>query len=193
VAATLVVVLAACGTSGRELRAAAPGATAPPRSTSTSTTAPTAAAPIGLSIVSSAWGPGEPIPATFSCDGAGVSPPLQLGGSETAAAELVVIATDPDAGGRVHWVLAGLDPSGATIDQGTPPASAVVGLNTAGTAQWEPLCPPAGATHMYEFTVHALAGPSGISGTTTAAEAQALVETQAVASAAMTGTYTRRG
>jgi Raf kinase inhibitor-like YbhB/YbcL family protein len=188
----LTVAAGACGTSGRELREPAPGATAPPRKTTPSTSAVTVA-PIGLSIVSPAWAPGEAIPATFSCDGSGVSPPLVIGGADEGAAELVVIVTDPDAAGRVHWVVAGLDPNGATIPEGTVPPGAVMARSAAGTTGWEPVCPPAGQSHTYEFAVYAMPTPSGIDETTSATEALDAVVGTATSSSVLTGTYERRG
>ncbi len=189
--ACVALLAAACGTSGRELRDPAPGATAPPRRTS-STTTTASLAPIGLSIVSPAWAPGDPIPITHSCDGDGESPPLTIG-SAADAAELVVVVTDPDAGGRVHWVIAGLDPGGATIPSGSMAPAAVVGVNTAGEAGWEPVCPPPGETHTYEFTVYALPGASGIDETTPADEALDTVSSESTSASVLTGTYTRQG
>lgn len=186
----LALLTAACGTSGRELRDPAPGATAPPRRTS-STTTTAVLAPIGLSIVSPAWAPGDAIPNTYSCDGDGESPPLTIG-SAADVTELVVIVTDPDAGGRVHWVIAGLDPDGVTIPAGSMAPAAVVALNTAGDASWEAMCPPAGETHTYEFTVYAMPDASGIDETTAADEALATVSAESTTAAVLTGTYTRR-
>jgi Raf kinase inhibitor-like YbhB/YbcL family protein len=187
----VAVAVGACGTSGRELREPTPGATAPPRKSTPSTTAATLA-PIGLSIVSPAWSPGESLPSAFSCDGTGVSPPLVLGGATEGAVELVVIVTDPDAGGRVHWVVAGLDPNGATIPEGTVPPGAVMARSTAGTPGWEPVCPPAGQTHTYEFAVYAMPTPSSIDENTSAVEAQDAVVGTATSSSVLTGTYERR-
>ena len=185
----LALAVSACGSSGRELRDPEPGATAPPRRTS-STTTTALLAPIGLSVVSPAWAPGDAIPPTYSCDGDGESPPLTIGGA-TGAAELVVIVTDPVADGRVHWVIAGLDPDGATIPAGSMVPAAVVGLNTAGDAAWEPVCPPPGETHTYEFTVYAMPDASGIDETTPADEALDTVSAESTSAAVLTGTYTR--
>lgn len=183
--------LASCGTSGREMQAPEPGATAPPRKSSASTAATTPPPAIGLSVSSSAWAPGDAVPATFTCDGAGTSPPLTITGTGTAA-EVVLVVTDSDAGGRVHWVVAGLDPGGASFPEGGVPQGAVVARNTAGTSAYEALCPPAGQSHTYEFAVHALAAPSGITASTPAAESERIVAL-AETSGAMTGSYTRKG
>ena len=114
VALTLVVVgtiLAGCGTSGRTLRDPVPGATAPPRKTSSTTsTAVLQAVPQGLSIVSSAWTAGGEIPLGYTCDGQNVSPPLSITGAPEGTVELVLLVTDQDAPGFRHWVVAGISP-----------------------------------------------------------------------------------
>ena len=170
----MVVVLAlaasACGSSGRELRDPEPGATAPPRRTSSTTTS-AVLAPIGLSIVSPAWAPGDAIPRTYSCDGDGESPPLTIGGA-TDAAELVVVVTDPVADGRVHWVDRRPRPrwrhDPGRVDWRRPPWWASTPRETRPGSR---RCPPPGETHTYEFTVYAMPDASGIDETTPAAEA----------------------
>lgn len=185
----LATVVAGCGTSGRTLRDPEPGATAPPRKTST--TPSTAAVAPGLTITSPAWTTGGMIPATFTCDGAGVSPQLTVNGAP-GTVELVVVVTDTDAGGRVHWVLAGLPGDTVTnIPQGGVPLGAVVGLDSAGRPAWEELCPPAGATHTYDLTVYAMSTPSGITDRTPADEALTLVLARSTDAATLSGTYTR--
>jgi phosphatidylethanolamine-binding protein (PEBP) family uncharacterized protein len=192
--ATLVVLallITACGTSGRELRDPPPGATAPPRPSSTTTTTPTTIAPIGLSIVSSAWAPGEEIPGTFACDGADVSPPLTVGGATDDVVELVVVVTIPAADDPVRWVVAGLAPGTTAFEQGGVPEGAVVAQNSAGEPTWAGPCPDPGDTQFVDFAVYAFATPSEITADTTAADAEELATSASVASAVMTGTYTR--
>ena len=144
---------------------------------------------MGLSISSPAWVAGNDVPAAFTCDGAGVSPPLVVTGL-AGARELVVVVTD-QADDRTHWVLAALPPEGETVPDGAAPAGAVVGLNSEGVAAWAPMCPPSGQSRTYEFAVYALSAPSGITAETTAAEARQIVTRLATASAATTGSATR--
>lgn len=181
-----LVLLAACGSSGRTLRDPAPGATAPPRPTSSTTAAATTVAPIGLSIVSPAWEPGGEIPEAFTCDGAGTSPPLTVGGAAEGTVELVVVVTAPQDAGLVHWVVAGLDPIEAVIAEGTAPDGAVVARNGLGLTGFEPFC-PTGGTQTYEFTVYAFDEPTGITADTPVAETEQLLEA-ATALAVLTGT-----
>jgi phosphatidylethanolamine-binding protein (PEBP) family uncharacterized protein len=147
------------------------------------------AAPVGLSISSPAWAAGDQVPAVFTCDGAGTSPPLVVTG-QAGAVELVVIVTD-QINEATHWVLAGLPPDGTTIPDGAVPEGVVVGLNSDGAAAWAPMCPAPGESRTYEFAVYALSAPSGITGESSAEAARQSLTQLATASAATTGSYTR--
>lgn len=189
VVASLAVVLAACGTSGRTMKAPPPGATAPPRSTTT-TFGGAALSATGLTLASSAWNAGGPIPSTFTCDGQGASPPMQVAGVPTGTAELMLIVTDPAAKGYVHWAVAGIDPVTAFWAQGTVPNGAVQGRNGAGNVGWAAICPPKGQTHTYDFTLYALGQRSGLADGFDPSSVTALVA-GATAQSVLTGTYTR--
>lgn len=190
----LLVLIAGCGTSGRALRDPEPGATAPPRKgASTTTTAASAiGAPTGsgLAISSTAWAPGGQIPIGYTCDGQDVSPPLTISGAPTGTVELVLVVTDQDLPGFVHWVVAGIPPGTPSFPQGTLPPGAVEIPNSGGGTAWVGPCPPPGSTHVYDFAVHALDAPSGLGAASTQAEVDAAVA-DAVTLAAMTATYTR--
>jgi Raf kinase inhibitor-like YbhB/YbcL family protein len=190
----LLALLAGCGTSGRTLRDPKPGATAPPRkgASTTTTAAPAIGAPTGsgLAISSTAWSPGGQIPIGYTCEGQEVSPPLTISGAPAGTVELVLVVTDQDAAGFVHWVVAGIPPGTPSFPQGTLPPGAIEAPNSGGGTAWVGPCPPSGATHVYDLTVYALDAPSGLGATSTQAQVDAAVA-GAVSTAAMTGTYTR--
>jgi Raf kinase inhibitor-like YbhB/YbcL family protein len=192
--ASLAVVVAACGTSGRALRDPAPGATAPPRKGSASTTTTVGAAfgttpVVGLGISSTGWEAGGEIPVGYTCDGQDVSPPLTISGAPEGTVELVLVVTDQDQGGFVHWIVAGIPPGAPSFPQGEVPVGAVQAPNSEGDAAWLGPCPPTGTTHVYDFTVYALSASSGLGPTSTRDQLdQALLN--ATSTAAMTGTYT---
>jgi Raf kinase inhibitor-like YbhB/YbcL family protein len=190
----VLALLAGCGTSGRTLRDPKPGATAPPRkgASTTTTVAPAIAAPTGsgLGISSTAWAPGGQIPIGYTCDGQQVSPPLTITGAPTGTVELVLVVTDQDLPGFVHWVVAGIPPETPSFPQGALPPGAVEVPNSGGGATWVGPCPPSGATHVYDFTVYSLDVPSGLGAASTQADVDAVVA-GAVTTAAMTGTYLR--
>lgn len=193
--AVVAFVVAGCGTSGRTLRDPKPGATAPPRK-GASTTATTAGAAVqavpgaGLAISSTAWTAGGEIPTRFSCDGEEVSPPLTISGAPEGTVELVLVVTDQDAGGLVHWVVAGIPPGAPSFPQAGLPAGAIEAPNSSGQTAWLGPCPPAGETHTYDFTVYSLTAASGLSASSTADQLDLALETSS-STAAMTGTYTR--
>jgi Raf kinase inhibitor-like YbhB/YbcL family protein len=190
--AVLALVAVGCGTSGRTLRDPAPGATAPPRK-GASTTAPAAlqtTPAVGLSISSTGWSPGEEIPRGYTCDGQSASPPLTISGAPEGTVELVLVVSDQDAGGFLHWVVAGIPPGTPIFPQGEVPAGAIEAPNGSGSVAWFAPCPPAGTTHTYDFTVYALTAASGLSASSTPVQLDATLTT-ATSTAAMTGTYTR--
>jgi phosphatidylethanolamine-binding protein (PEBP) family uncharacterized protein len=115
-----------------------------------------------LSVMSSAFADGEPIPIEYTCDGENLEVPLSYTGAppETAAIAITVIDTDVNV---EHLVRVG-DTSGAP---------------------WFGPCPPEGdGPHSYVFTVHALD-----SGDVPATVAD--IDAHSIASASITGTYER--
>lgn len=199
VVALVALGLAGCSRDGRELARPtrpAPSTTIAPPSTRRPTTAggdlvgPAASPPRGVIVLSSpAIGEASEVPPQFTCDGAGTAPPLEWVGVPEDAAELVVTVTDPDAGGFVHWVLAGLAPQLRSIGGDQLPEGAVQARNSAGTLGWTPPCPPSGQ-HRYVFTIVALAGPSGITDGEDGAAAAATLA-GAIARGSFTVTYQR--
>jgi Raf kinase inhibitor-like YbhB/YbcL family protein len=190
----LAVALAACGSSGREMAEPEPGATAPPRKPPAAGTAPASSTTLAsfFALTTDAWTPAAEIPARFTCDGPNVSPPLVLSKIPEGTAELAIVVTDPDAGGFVHWVLAGIPPDTTTLAEGQVPAGAVQAANSAGGTGWFGPCPPAGdGSHTYEFALLALSAPSGVTDGEPAEAAIARIEPLAIARAMLTGTYER--
>jgi Raf kinase inhibitor-like YbhB/YbcL family protein len=109
----------------------------------------TAGGPATISVRSSAFQAGGAIPKKYTCSGDEVSPPLSWSGVPSGTRELALVVDDPDAGGFVHWVLAGIDPGVSAIAEGNVPRGAVE------VSRYKGPCPPSG-THHYQFTVYAL-------------------------------------
>jgi Raf kinase inhibitor-like YbhB/YbcL family protein len=128
--------------------------------------APTTSAGAGtITVTSSAFGNGQPIPQQYTCKGAGAAPQLAWRGVPAGAESVALVVTDPDAPGGtfVHWVLYGLSPRDGQLTGDQPPAGASEADNSGGDKGWTPPCPPSG-THHYHFTVYALSDqPSGSS------------------------------
>jgi Raf kinase inhibitor-like YbhB/YbcL family protein len=196
IAIVMVAVAAtACGTSGRSMREPATGATAPPRRADVTTT--TVAGfntliPSDLfTLTSSGFAPNEEIPPDYSCDGAGTSPPFTWANVPIGTVELVLLISDPDADGFVHWMVTGIDPTSTQIPVGVVPPEAVVLNSTTGAPTYVPLCPPPGPAHTYQFTLYALTSPSGLTAAADTRAAVAQVASNAASTAVLTGTYAR--
>jgi Raf kinase inhibitor-like YbhB/YbcL family protein len=190
-ALVLVVVLAACGSSGRTLHPPGPGQTLSVLTTtippSTSSTAEPA-----LSLVLP-FADGAALDPRFTCkatNGAGVSPGISWAGVPSGTKELVLVVLDPDAANFVHWVLAGIDPNAVTeIPEGTVPAGLHQTLNGFGRLGFVAPCPPSGVHH-YRFTLYALPQASGITDGMTAADAITLLNGKSTASVSVSVTAT---
>ena len=201
----LVAVLGAtagCDTDdGRALRDPAPGATAPPLATgSTSTTAAALLPPVGsaedgaaMELLSSAFAEGQPIPDRYGCAGqpAGTSPPLTWTGIPTGTVELALTVVDiTTEEQRVHWVVTGLDPSLLGLEEGRVPEGAVEARNDSSEFGWYGPCPPAGETHTYLFTLFALTTATGVAQGTGGPEAVAMIAAAPGAATTLSGTFT---
>ncbi|GAB3211924.1 YbhB/YbcL family Raf kinase inhibitor-like protein [Marinactinospora thermotolerans] len=101
---------------------------------------------------------GETIPARYTCDGDGVSPPLRWSGLPSGTESIAVVVDDPeaDAGATVYWVVYGLDPENPELPEGGVPQPGRQGVNSSGATGYEPPCPSDGDEHEFRFTVYAL-------------------------------------
>jgi Raf kinase inhibitor-like YbhB/YbcL family protein len=192
VAALMVLLAGACGSSGRTLPPAGPGQTASIiTTTATPTTAPAAANrgsdDSGMTIVAP-WQDNTAIDPSYTCKGADVSPTLSWRGVPSDAVELAVAMTDLDADGFVHWVIARLDPASTGIARGKVPAGAVQAINGFGKPGYGGPCPPSG-THTYLLTLYALTAPSGITATMDGKAAVGKLEGAQAASVSITGVF----
>lgn len=209
--------LAACGSSGRDLRDPEPGAVSPTRSAPTTVptslnlgtlvpgtapgTVPGTAVPGtgsagsvpggSLRLTTTAFGPGATIPTKYSCTGP--SPDLRWEGVPAGTSELALVMNDPTAepSGFVHWVVIGIPPTSGSVEEGKVPTGATVLPNGAGNASWFGPCPPAGKVHTYEFTVYALPAPYEAPAGANAKTVIGDIAEQSTASAVLTGTFER--
>jgi Raf kinase inhibitor-like YbhB/YbcL family protein len=119
---------------------------------------------VTLSVSSPVFSNGSAIPAKYTCDGDGKSPPLAWSNLPTGTQSLAVVVDDPDAphGTFVHWVVFDVPPGTTALPEGALPAGAEQGKNGKGKLGWTPPCPPSG-THHYRFMVFALQSPLTLS------------------------------
>lgn len=154
---------------------------------------------MALELTSPSFDDGEPIPERFTCDGADVSPPLEISGIPGEAASLALVVDDPDApaGTWVHWVLWGLSADRGELPEGVPPEDEVLGgarqgTNDFGNPGYGGPCPPPGdGRHRYFFKLYALREASGLAPRASKTELMEAIDPLVVASCELMGEYRR--
>jgi len=159
--------------------------------------APSAQPRTGLSIriTSTAFAPNGNIPVKYTCQGAGVSPPLQWTNIPPEAKELALVVIDPDApGGQpfVHWVLFHMSPTTTGVAEGSVPAGARQAKGSTGKAGYLGPCPPAGPAHHYRFRLWTLSSPLNLPDGAPTAEARSAIQSAGLTFGELVGLYARR-
>jgi Raf kinase inhibitor-like YbhB/YbcL family protein len=99
------------------------------------------------------------IPPQYTCEGAGLSPPLLWSGAPQGGAtkSFAIVVDDSQApiSPYVYWIVFDISPTTTAVPQNQLPPHARVGLNSRGMARYDPPC-PAAPSHQYRFTVYAL-------------------------------------
>jgi Raf kinase inhibitor-like YbhB/YbcL family protein len=151
----------------------------------------------GIKLTSSAFKEGQPIPATYTCKGVNISPPLEWSGVPKTARTIAVIADDPDApsGIWVHWVLYNLPADNIGLVENLPAterlkAGGFQGKNDSGKIGYDGPCPPSG-THRYFFKIYALDAELPLKAGATKAEVEKAMAGRVVAQGQLMGTYGR--
>jgi len=161
-------------------------ATAPPGSSATPSRA-------SIVVTSPAFAANGDIPVKYTCQGAGVSPPLQWRNVPPEAKELALVLFDPDApnGGFLHWVVFKIPATATSLSEGSLPAGARQARNGTGKASYQGPCPPAGKVHHYQFTLSALSAaidlPDGADGAAVRSE----ISSKTIADGLLVGLYER--
>lgn len=143
---------------------------------------PKGSAPVSFTLSSPAFTDGAPIPTEYSCDADSTQLPIEWTGAPSGTVEYALTMDDPDANGFVHWVVTGI-PASATSIGPTLPTGATSGQPYRGP------CPPSGVHH-YVLTLYALSAPLG-SAPPTASAVRAAAADKTLATATLTGTYSR--
>ncbi|MBN2113638.1 MAG: YbhB/YbcL family Raf kinase inhibitor-like protein [Acidimicrobiia bacterium] len=144
-----------------------------------------------MRLSSPAFGNGEAIPSRFTCDGADVSPALDIADIPEDATCLALVMDDPDArmGTWDHWVAYDI-PVAGTIPEG------VKALGTPGRNSWRKTgyggpCPPFGE-HRYFFKVYALDRALGLPAGASKKQVLEALRGRVLAEASLMGRYSRR-
>jgi Raf kinase inhibitor-like YbhB/YbcL family protein len=189
--AALTLLGAGCSDDGRTLAPIGPGQT-----TTTTSVPPSIGAgePDVFSLRSGAFDDGAVIPERFTCTGEDISPSIGWTATPPDAVELAIVVRDRQADGFVHWIVTGIDPTVTGFGDSGVPEGAVEQVNSTGAIGWLGPCPPEGSgTHLYDFTLHALARPVDIDPALPAVDAAAQIESFSTAEATLAGSVTPGG
>jgi Raf kinase inhibitor-like YbhB/YbcL family protein len=142
-----------------------------------------------------------PIPARYTADGEGVSPPLDWTGVPPEADSLVLVVEDADAPTGeplVHAIVVGLPANDGNLHEGALDSpghegdDVQEGRNSFLRAGWLPPDPPPGhGQHRYAFQLFALGAGKPFSGKPGRDDVLEAIQERAIASGMMVGTYER--
>ncbi len=157
---------------------------------------------MSITIQSTAFADGKPVPRRHSGDGEDLSPPLSWSGVPANAHELALIVDDPDAPTPepwVHWVIYKLPPNLNGLPEGVPPTAhpstvpgVIQGKNSWNTIGYRGPAPPKGhGVHHYRFTLYALDKALDLHDGLDKAGLQKAIKGHIVAEGRLVGTYQR--
>jgi Raf kinase inhibitor-like YbhB/YbcL family protein len=117
-----------------------------------------------MKLWSPAFDEGAMLPPRLTCDGAGVSPPLEWEDVPDGTQSFALVCEDPDApsGLFIHWLLYNLSAGSRELEEGIPEDEVLSngarqGTNSFGDIGYGGACPPKGdREHRYIFKFHAL-------------------------------------
>jgi phosphatidylethanolamine-binding protein (PEBP) family uncharacterized protein len=149
-----------------------------------------------LEVSSPAVGRSGFLPATYTCSGKDIPPPLRWGNIPSSTTELALFLldlshTEAGPGGatqaklRVAWVVRGLPPTLRGVTAGRLPTGAVTGH-----ARYT-ICPPKGSTGEYMFRLYALPSRLQIPRTLSDLEAFKRINSSSTTAGDLISTYTR--
>lgn len=181
-----------CGRDGRTLdppTAPLPATTLPVEAVPSDPTPPP---PPPMSVIAP-WPDGAAIPERHTCDGDAISPALSWTGVPAGALELALTVTDLDDPRSTLWILDALEPTRSGLVEGQVPDEGIERTNSYGVAGWEAPCPPAGETHRYQFTLHALNQQLEVADDASADEVISMLNAIAIDQASVSGVVARAG
>ena len=160
-----------------------------------SSTPEPAVATSGITLTSTAFRDGQPIPRQYTCDGVNISPPLEWTGIPKTAKTIAIITDDPDApaGTWVHWVLYNLPADNIGMVENVAGTDEVKGGGFQGKNDFKQIgyggpCPPSGM-HRYFFKIYAVDSELPLKAGATKAELEGALQGHIMAQGQLIGTY----
>jgi Raf kinase inhibitor-like YbhB/YbcL family protein len=121
---------------------------------------PGGVAPQAMTVTSPEFRNGGSLPTQFTCHGPGLSPPLYWSDALSQQPKSFAVVVDDGEAPitpYVYWIVFDISPNTTDIAQNRLPTGARQAENSAGTARYDPPCPPQdNQVHAYRLTVYAL-------------------------------------
>lgn len=120
----------------------------------------------GFTVSSTTFTNGATIPIRYTCDGAGVSFPLQFGTPPTGTRSFAILGWDDSPKGlRNQWAVFDIPLSTTALPEGVPLGATALGFkqgkNSSGALGWSAACPPKGERgHEYYIDFYAIDVPT---------------------------------
>lgn len=154
---------------------------------------------MSFTITSTAFAPGDPIPARHACEGEDLSPALAWRDPPERTRSFALIVDDPDAPDPaapkrtwVHWVLYNIPASARALAEAATgdglPEGTLTGVNDDGREGYSGPCPPTGR-HRYFFKLYALDTVLRDLGRPTKAQLESAMTGHILRSTQLMGTY----
>lgn len=157
-----------------------------------------AEAPETIALTSPAFADGGPLPARFTADGDGTSPPLAWSALPAGTVGVAILAEDADSPTPlplVHLIVWNLAPAALSLAEGacSKQASIDLGKNSFLADGWLPPDPPTGhGAHRYLFQVYALDRVLDLPASPGRGALVDAMRGNVLAKGSLTGTYERR-
>jgi len=150
-----------------------------------------------MRLSSAAFVEGGMLPPQFTCDGAGVSPPLSWDDVPDGTQGFALLCEDPDApsGLFTHWLLYNLSAGSRELAEDIPKDAVLSigarqGTNSFGDVGYGGACPPRGdRAHRYIFKLHALDTDLALAPGARREQLLDALRDHVLAEAQLTGTY----
>jgi Raf kinase inhibitor-like YbhB/YbcL family protein len=147
-----------------------------------------------LTLTSTAFEDGQPIPRQYTCDGADRIPALSWDEPPAGTRSFALVVDDPDAPGGTfrHWGVYDIPASARSIG-GEEQIGSEAGNDFGKTGYGGPCPPPGHGVHHYHFKLFALpADRLGLGAGAGVADVEAAAGKQALATGELIGTYERK-
>jgi Raf kinase inhibitor-like YbhB/YbcL family protein len=145
---------------------------------------------LALTFASPAFHSGGAIPKRFTCDGAGISPPLRWTAPPRGTRSLALLVEDLSTPQVFkHWLAWGISSRSHGLLAGARPPRQ--GRNDFGAVGYGGPCPPSGESHRYVFRLYALRKPLRLRGGASAQQFRRALRGDVLRTAQLVGTYRR--